>query len=722
MGRRQTGHGFTGRLSARPSRPAPGPEDRPGLLGPPPLRYCGHVPETAAQRWIRLDARIPAIAAGAALGVFALVLLVVPAFAVSYDEAKYLSMGASMWAGEGPRTAFGYQFLQHSPLWMTVVYAPTALLGVDTLAWGHLLDGLAGIGVIAIAAIMGRRVSPTAGIVAAFAILAFGYLLALTRTTRLDVPVAFLALLYLEVGWRALRQGSRSWGAAAGIVFAVAVLVKEVAIPLAPVPILCGVLAGIGWTRILRATGWLVLAATVGLAPWFVYYAQETGQVYRVGSPAWTLPLFFVPLLVVIIVGLAIDALASRARMRAVADRLARSSPSWAADHGRAIIGWGAALTWCAALVLFFSRIPRIAGAPFVQLAQYRLYLQTWAFELAPVAVFVAIGLGLAVALLVTDRTARERRGVINALLATICGVPLVLMVVAVGEPPRNYIAQVATAIVVAAGGWSWGVARLIGRLSRGDHRTAVARYGMPVFLALVMLAGTGAVVARAWVTREGTSVTRTAAVDSAVAWVREHVPKGTSIAFGAFLSYEIAYRLVPDYRMTQVQARLSGFDLSMPLGFAWGSVPADDWVAVDIAPRNVNQFGAYRATWVRDDLTRHQVAYWIYSTGASTSAPSILPQLTPDHGFQTVESWRFVDGGNPVTVTILKVDLAKVALDVTKLYVSPEALSRVVTRLEANPTAGKPVAAALMERLVVVPDSGSAADDLARLRAIAGG
>ncbi len=137
---------------------------------------------------------------------------------------------------------------------------------------------------------------------------------------------------------------------------------------------------------------------------------------------------------------------------------------------------------------------------------------------------------------------------------------------------------------------------------------------------------------------------------------------------------------------------------------------------------RNVNQFEAYRSAWVHDDLTRHQVLYWIYATGASTSAPSILPQLTPDHGFQTVASWAFGKTTNPVRVSIFKVDLANVALDTTKLYIAPEALSRVVTRLAATPAASQRVAAALLGRIVVVPDNGSSAADMAKLRVLAGG
>ena len=68
------------------------------------------------------------------------------------------------------------------------------------------------------------------------ALVAFTYLHDLTRTARLDVPVAALVLLYLVVGLEAVRRGSVRWSIAAGLCFAVAFLVKEVALPFAPVP------------------------------------------------------------------------------------------------------------------------------------------------------------------------------------------------------------------------------------------------------------------------------------------------------------------------------------------------------------------------------------------------------------------------------------------------------------------------------------------------------
>ena len=166
-------------------------------------------------------------------------------------------------------------------MWTTVEYAPQALLGIDAVAVGHLLNAIAGTTVLAITGVMGWRIRPAAGVVAVFAMLGFAYLMDLTRTTRLDVPAAALALLYLELGWRAVHANRRRWAIGAGAVFALAVLVKEVAIPLAPVPFLFAIILAVPWRRILRQASWTALFAALGLAPWFAYYAANTGRVYR---------------------------------------------------------------------------------------------------------------------------------------------------------------------------------------------------------------------------------------------------------------------------------------------------------------------------------------------------------------------------------------------------------------------------------------------------------
>jgi 4-amino-4-deoxy-L-arabinose transferase-like glycosyltransferase len=683
-------------------------------MRPPGTLRVGSHPKVSARLRSR---RTAAIAVTAAVLLFTSLLAILPAFTIGFDEAKYLGVGANVWAGHGPLTAFGYLFLLHSPVWMTVLYAPQALFGIDAVGWGHLLNAIAGLGVVALTAVMGWRIRPAVGVVAVFAMLGFNYLFDLTRTTRLDVPAAALALLYLEMGWRAVRTGSRRWAAGAGIVFALAVLVKEVAIPLAPVPFLCGILVGAPWRQLLRTAAWTTLLAAIGLAPWFLYYAAQTGRVYRVESPAWTLAVVFAGALLVVLGGLVAERIADRPGLNARMVRIGERLPARARTHGRAILGWTLTILWSAAFLYFFSRISRLKGAPLVQPTQMGLYLRTWLIDLAPVTAFVVVGFVLALVMLAWDRGARGRSGMINVLVATICGVPLVLMVVAVGEPPRNYIAQVSTAIVLAAGAWTWAIALGVSRLTRAGARPRLARWGLPIVVGLAICLGTASLGARAWVTRAGSGESADAAVRTTVQWIRANVPKGTPIAFGSFLSYEMAYSLVADYPTYQVRHRIATVEPTMPVGFRRaGEPPADDWVAADTAPRNVNEFQAFRAAWVEDLVRRWNIGYWVYSTGIETSAPTIRAQLTPEHGFDAVASWDVPARDHVNNVTIYRVNLDRLGLDRAHLYISPEALTRLVDSLERDPEASRAAAAALLPRIVVEPPSSAAAADLARL------
>jgi len=145
------------------------------------------------------------------------------------------------------------------------------------------------------------------------------------------------------------------------------------------------------------------------------------------------------------------------------------------------------------------------------------------------------------------------------------------------------------------------------------------------------------------------------------------------------------------------------------------------DSLAVDTAPRNVREFQAYRAAWLTRSLTRLNVGYWVYSTGVPTSAPTILAQLTPDHGFERVAGWSFpVEGAAPIEVAVFRVDLKRLAFDATKLYAAPDALDRMVTLLEEHPEEGSGVAARLAEHVIVVPDGPAAVAALGRLGALA--
>ena len=235
--------------------------------------------------------------------VFGVVLVLAPPFAVTFDEARYVGVGYSMVEGQGPQTVFGGYFLPHAPVWSTLVVAPAVALGIDPLVVGRVLNALSGVGLLLLSAALGWRIRPAAGALAAIALLATTYIHELTRTSRLDIPSATLAIAYLALGLVAVRRGSTRYSIAAGLLFGVAFLVKEIALPLAPVPILAAVLHRQPWRPILRTAGWLILGATAVVAPWFIYVAQMTDRVYRLGTPGWTLAPIGLALLAVGVAG-----------------------------------------------------------------------------------------------------------------------------------------------------------------------------------------------------------------------------------------------------------------------------------------------------------------------------------------------------------------------------------------------------------------------------------
>ena len=221
----------------------------------------------------------------ACAAIFVVALLLVPPFGVTFDEAKYLGIGFSMIEGRGPQIVFGGYFFPHAPLWPTVVVAPAVALGIDPLGVGRFLNALRGLGLILLSAALAWRVRPAAAALAAIGLLATTVLHELTRTARLDVPSATLAVAYLALGLVAVRRGSARYAVAAGVLFGIAFLVKEVVLPLAPVPILAAILHRQPWRPIARTAGWLTLSSTVVVAPWFVFVADVGNRVYRLGTP-----------------------------------------------------------------------------------------------------------------------------------------------------------------------------------------------------------------------------------------------------------------------------------------------------------------------------------------------------------------------------------------------------------------------------------------------------
>jgi len=667
----------------------------------------------------RSEPRISLAVVAAAAAVFVLVLLVVPPFGVTFDEAKYLGIGYSMVEGHGPQIVFGGYFLPHAPVWPTVVVAPAVALGIDPLIVGRTLNALSGLGLILLAAAFAWRIRPAAAALAAVGLLATTYLHELTRTARLDVPAAALAVAYLAVGLLAVRRGSARLGIVAGLTFALAFLVKEIVLPLGPVPILAAMLHREPWRPILRTTGWLVMSATVAVAPWFMFVAEQSHRVYRLGTPAWTLLPIGAGLLGF---GLAC-VFASRFDIRAVSARLGGRLEG----PFRTRLVAGITIVWFVGLTLVFARTLTTRGTTLLDVLQIAGYLRTWYPYLVTTAIG-AIGLALAVpAMRAADRPVREAYE--DLWLATICGLPLVILVIGVGEPPRNYLAQMAIGAGIASGGWLWALERIIGRRSKAtelseattrssaDQRDArVAAPPTLVRLLVICLVIASAVLAVSTQLRQPSTIGERA-VNTVAGWIKDNVEPGSTLAFGSYLGYETALPLRSSYTIRQVRHVGVVGDVDAPEGIrVFGRPVTDDWVSVDIAPRNVNEFQAFSAEMLVTQLRKSGAAYWVYSTGPTTSAPTIVPALKTATGFEEVAHWTFTRSvGAPIDTHIYRLDLDRLALDTTRIHIAPAALARMVALIERKGAID--LARRLADRLVADPSSAATDLLLERLR-----
>jgi hypothetical protein len=722
-----------------------------------------------------IERRISLVATIGAVVVFLLFALIAPAGFPSFDEWKYFGIGYNIWAGRGLTTVFGGEFLLHGPIWSAVVTLPHVLFGTDSAAWGRILNGLSGATIVALSAWFGWRIRPAAGALAAIAMVGILYLHDQSRTARLDVPAAAFALLYVAVGIEALRRNSVRWAVAAGAIFAFGFLIKEIDLPFIPIPFFASVLWGLSWVVIGRISAWTVLTAAIGVSWWFLLYAQDTGRVYRAETPAWTLVPLTIGILAIVVIGLTSSRLANAPPITRVVNAGAVQRRDWTI---RWIVGLGGSLAWAAAQLFAYSKAARLKGGPIVTPQQLDLYADTWIkpywFGFLP----AAIGLALSLVALVGYWNRRERQPMIDLIIAGICGASLVIFVVGVGEPPRNYLAQIALAAPLVAVGWIWAVEWFLGERRAWITVPLATAAGLVggAFIAwrlrvdpaaLLVLAGglTGFVVG--WiptlgprVARDGWSWSRPvttatilvltlgvasaalgvhtlrarptasgpardAAITTVNDWVREHIPARSRLAFGSFLGYEMALTLSDDYQVSHARHGNVSSDVTAPDGIKrTGERPSDDWLSIDTAPRNVNEFQAFRGGWLVRDLVKEGADYWIYTVGTDTSAQTVLAAATPEHGFEQVAHFDFPiqSTGNELETYIFKVDPSKVAFDPNVVYFSPEALDRMLGLLERDPAAAREVAARLEPQVVIYPSSPEDGALMERLHRLATG
>jgi len=417
------------------------------------------------------ERRVSATIIGAAVVVFLALYLVQPPSFETPDEAKYIGLGLNILEGRGLVTDFGVRFLLHPPLWPIVLAAGPHWLGLDALSVAHVLEAAFAAGLVLLAASLAWRVRPAAGALAATILLATPYLATLARTAGIDIPAAVFSLGYLAVASRAYARGSIRLGLLAGVLFGIAFLIKETVIPFAPIPFVAAVLGPRPGAVVARVTAATLLSASLLVGPWFVLFASFTGTIYRAGGPAWLLG----PL--AILDGLAIAlGLAAPALARALASRQ-RPGPATAgqAARGRRWLGWAILFAWLGGQLIVYSRAAKLGGESLFHLRQL-LHAGIYLPQLGGIVGFGLVGLVLAIA------CARRRPDVPELVAATVAQAPLIVLVLAIGETPRHYVATLALFAALGAVGWLEAFDRAVTPRARATFLAAVLVAFLPAF------------------------------------------------------------------------------------------------------------------------------------------------------------------------------------------------------------------------------------------------
>ncbi len=713
---------------------------------------------------LSLERRVSLFILAATPILFLLFLALTPPVNPTFDDAKYIAVGRNFLDGNGPITDFGVTFLKHSPLWPMIIALPEKAFGIHPVATGHLINALSGALTIVLVGFLGWRVRPAIGAISAVLFAGLPYVFDIARTAGIDLPSIMLTLLYVIVGFSVVRTGALWRAVVLGAIFAVAFLIKETILPFAIVPFILGAMWGVRWTNIVRTAAVTLATAAVGMSWWFVMFAGYTHLVYRADFPDWTLLPSAIVVVVFLVIGLAAERIATGIDRRGWNAAAARRIPARLRD--RTVLGWLAVLAWFVLLTIFFGRTPKLLGASLFDPRQVAYMVS---HSLGSVRLAFAYGLGtfLVVAELIRDRR-RVAQASSDALVTMICGIPLVLLVIGVGETPRHYIQELALVIVTGTIGWYHGLLRLRER----DRLTAGLVVGLAVLAAAILALSTlqrisprvivaglvgvtvlvvASFVVVRWLRRRGRlsaiGVVATAAVfvivmgavgvravripgiasanearasADTIAWIKANVPKGGTVAFGPYLSMETSIDLPAEYKAIQVRHYLAVDDPKAPLGLRSASGTATDYVAVDTAPIKANQFNVYSSSLMTRLLKDNQALYYVYPITRARSSKMVLNVLTPENGFTEVDTRSYSGPSDTIDVHTYKVDLDRLHIPADRMFIAADALERLVIDLEGDPVAGATAAGNLLNA-IVPPADGSETALLDRLKKLAG-
>lgn len=721
------------------------------------------MPLTMTPADISLERRVSLFILAATPILFLLFLSIAPAINPTFDDAKYVAVGRNFLAGNGPTTVFGIVFLKHSPLWPMIIVIPELLFGIHPVATGHLINALSGAIAIVLVGYLGWRVRPAIGAIGAVLFASLPYVFDISRTAGIDLPSIALTLGYIIFGFSVVRTGSIWRAAVLGGILALAFLIKETILPFAIVPFVLGTLWGVRWPNIVRAAGVTLGVGAVAMSWWFVMFAGYTHQVYRADFPEWTLIPSAIGIGIFALIGLATEPIAQWIDARGWIAAAVRRIP--ARVRSRAFLGWTVTGIWFVLLVIFFGRTPKLLGASLFDPNQIAYMIVN---SLGSVRLAFAFGLGtlLLVADLLRDRR-RVAQANVDVLIATICGIPLILLVVGVGETPRHYIAALALILLSATIGWYHGLLRLrerdrptvllfavlvalgalvvgLASLQRVSPRLVVGGIVGAVVLIVVFGVALGwlrqrrrvaamGILVTAMVFAVGMSVVGVRAVripsaaeeiqatSDTVAWIKANIPPGGTVALGSYLAMETSIELPAAIKAIQVRHFLAIDDPEAPHGLRSAGRARTDYVAVDVAPIKANQFNVFAAGQIVDLIRNNRALYWIYPISRERSSKMILSVLTPENGFTEIGPPRSYPGPtDTIDVHTYKVEQATLNVPADRMFIAPDALERLLLRLEDDPANGSKAAASLVDR-IVPPADGSENALLARLTTLAG-
>jgi len=646
--------------------------------------------------------------AGLPVVLYAALLLLVPAAYISFDEAKYIAIGRNVLQGNGPITDFGELFLPHSPTWPMILAAPNLAFGIPSLDVGHAVNFVAVLVVLAMTYRLAARIDRVAAVVAVIALASWAMLFDLSRTARLDVPQAALCLVYLEVGIWATQRSPIRRGLVAGAVLALAFLVKESSLVLAPMPLLAALVEGRSFRSVARVGAMTILVFVIATAWWFEWVLILSDRVYAVGLPGSALG----PLAVVVVLAAVGFLVAGTDRAGLWLAGIRQRHPVGRARKARLAVALGFSVVWALILGVGFAHSSVLASQPIINLGQIDRYYHTYRGDLAATVLF---GLGGAMGLALFSRS-NPRLAL--PLLGLIASSSWALLVVATGEPPRDLVAQIALFDGLAAVGWV-AAARAVLRWTPARRRLAGAAMGIGV-VAVTVLAGHDIErLARSGLTAPG-DTTRALATQTISDWLSAHEPAGSTVAFGAVEGEETSVNLDGRFRLTLLAPGLAVFDANAADGLATpGGQRSVVWVAVDRHPRE-DAFYALTAATAQATLSDPNLRAVVYVTGLATASPSVLPLLLHSRGLVESATWRWPYGSGNLVVDVFTVTPNLVQVPTSRLYIQSDALSVILQRLAGHPGAPA-IAQQLLRRVTLSPGSESDAATLARLRQMAG-